>query len=173
MGNLTVEVTDGTNAVEGATVSLTETLTGTTDANGEVTIEDVDGGDYTLSVTATGYADYTQSVSIDGDTDVDVTLTPVDTLTITVDNGDDPAVAIEGASIVIGETTKTTTANGEAEFTNIPYDDYTATISADGYTTATEELQFRSNHKSFTVSLTSAQIFKLSIHYLFFIEQVV
>lgn len=156
MGNIAVNVTDGTNAISGATVSLSETITDTTDENGDVSFEDVDGGDYTLTVTADGYADYSDSLTVDGDEEVNVTLTPVDTLTITVDNGAEPAVAIEGASVVIGETTKTTDASGEVEFTNMPYDDYTATISADGYTTATEELQFRSNHKSFTVSLTSA-----------------
>lgn len=155
MGNISVNVTDGTNAISGATVSLTETITGTTDENGDVSFEDVEFGDYTLTVEKTGYADYTDSLTVDGDEEVNVTLTPVDTLTITVDNGADPAVAIEGASVVIGETTKTTNASGEAEFTNMPYDDYTATISANGYTTATETLQFRSNHKSFTVSLTS------------------
>lgn len=156
MGSISVNVTDGTNAISGATVSLTETITDTTDENGDVSFEDVEFGDYNLTVEKTGYADYTDSLTVDGDEEVSVTLTPVDTLTITVDNGADPAVAIEGASVIIGETTKTTNASGEAEFTNMPYDDYTVTISADGYTTTTEELQFRSNHKSFTVSLTSA-----------------
>jgi hypothetical protein len=37
----------------------------------------------------------------------------------------------------------------------LAYDDYTATIEATGYVTATEELAFRSNHKNFTVTLTA------------------
>ena len=100
-------------------------------------------------------ADYTDSLTVTGDAEVNVTLTEVGDLTITVDDGADPAVAIEGASVVIGETTKTTNASGEVEFNGLPYEDVSVTISADGYTTATETLQFRSNHKSFTVSLTS------------------
>ena len=36
------------------------------------------------------------------------------------------------------------------------YDDYSAEVSAEGYTTATESISFRSNHKSFTVSLTAS-----------------
>ena len=155
MGNISVNVTDGTNVISGATVSLTETITGTTDENGDVSFEDVEFGDYTLTVEKTGYADYTDSLTVTGDAEVNVTLTEVGDLTITVDNGADPAVAIEGASVVIGETTKTTNASGEVEFNGLPYEDVSVTISADGYTTATETLQFRSNHKSFTVSLTS------------------
>lgn len=155
MGNIAVNVTDGTNAISGATVSLTETITGTTDENGDVSFEDVEFGDYTLTVEKTGYADYTDSLTVTGDAEVNVTLTEVGDLTITVDDGADPAVAIEGASVVIGETTKTTNASGEVEFNGLPYEDVSVTISADGYTTATETLQFRSNHKSFTVSLTS------------------
>lgn len=155
MGNISVNVTDGTNVISGATVSLTETITGTTDENGDVSFEDVEFGDYTLTVEKTGYADYTDSLTVTGDAEVNVTLTEVGDLTITVDDGADPAVAIEGASVVIGETTKTTNASGEVEFNGLPYEDVSVTISADGYTTATETLQFRSNHKSFTVSLTS------------------
>ena len=155
VGNISVNVTDGTNVISGATVSLTETITGTTDENGDVSFEDVEFGDYTLTVEKTGYADYTDSLTVTGDAEVNVTLTEVGDLTITVDNGADPAVAIEGASVVIGETTKTTNASGEVEFNGLPYEDVSVTISADGYTTATETLQFRSNHKSFTVSLTS------------------
>ena len=155
VGNISVNVTDGTNVISGATVSLTETITGTTDENGDVSFEDVEFGDYTLTVEKTGYADYTDSLTVTGDAEVNVTLTEVGDLTITVDDGADPAVAIEGASVVIGETTKTTNASGEVEFNGLPYEDVSVTISADGYTTATETLQFRSNHKSFTVSLTS------------------
>ena len=155
LGNISVNVTDGTNVISGATVSLTETITGTTDENGDVSFEDVEFGDYTLTVEKTGYADYTDSLTVTGDAEVNVTLTEVGDLTITVDDGADPAVAIEGASVVIGETTKTTNASGEVEFNGLPYEDVSVTISADGYTTATETLQFRSNHKSFTVSLTS------------------
>ena len=153
MGDISVNVTDGVNAISGATVSLSETITDTTDADGEVTFEDVDVGNYTLTVTAEGYGDYTNSLTVTGDAEVNVTLTEVGDLTITVDNGADPAVAIEGASVVIGETTKTTDANGQVEFTGLPYEDVSVTISADGYTTATETLQFRSNHKTFTIQL--------------------
>jgi len=73
-----------------------------------------------------------------------------DTLTVTVSDGADPIV---GASVTIGSTTETTGDDGKASF-ELEYGDYTATISKEGYVTATETLAFRSNHKNFTVSLT-------------------
>lgn len=73
-----------------------------------------------------------------------------DTLTIEVNDGTDPII---GASVTIGETTETTGDDGKAEF-DLAYDDYTATITADGYNDAEESIAFRSNHKTFTVSLT-------------------
>lgn len=73
-----------------------------------------------------------------------------DTLTIVVDDGTNPII---GASVTIGETTGTTGVDGKAEF-DLAYDDYTATITADGYNNAEKSIVFRSNHKTFTVSLT-------------------
>ena len=77
----------------------------------------------------------------------------MDTITITVDDGTDP---VEGASVTIGETTKTTDSSGKCTFSGMTYDDYSAEVSAEGYITATESISFRSNHKSFTVSLTAS-----------------
>lgn len=47
---------------------------------------------------------------------------------------------------------ETTDANGKASF-ETEYGDYKVTISADGYTTKTENIAFRSNHKNFTIAL--------------------
>ena len=41
-------------------------------------------------------------------------------------------------------------------FTDYEYDDYSVEVSAEGYTTKEETISFRSNHKNFTISLTSA-----------------
>ena len=82
-------------------------------------------------------------------------MTPVGTLTVTVTDSEDEPSAISGATVVIGETSKTTGDDGKAEFPNLTYEDKSATISADGYTSKTETLAFRSNHKSFTVQLVA------------------
>lgn len=74
------------------------------------------------------------------------------TLKIKVKDGEDN---VSGATVTIGTTEKTTDANGEVEF-ELEYGDYTATISAEGYATVTEELAFRSNHKNFEIELESS-----------------
>lgn len=72
-----------------------------------------------------------------------------DILKITITDGNNP---IEDATIVIGEDSEVTDSDGKAEF-ELEYGDYSATINADGYTSKTESLAFRSNHKNFTVTL--------------------
>ena len=74
------------------------------------------------------------------------------TQTLTVTVTDESSVAISGASVVIGETSKSTGDDGKATF-QLAYGDYEATVSADGYATVTEELAFRSNHKNFEIEL--------------------
>lgn len=84
-----------------------------------------------------------------------IELEVTDTITITVDDGDDTPNPIEGAKVTIGETEKTTDNNGQVTFTDMTYDDYTVSVTAEGYDDEEETIQFRSNHKSFTISLTA------------------
>ena len=77
---------------------------------------------------------------------------PKPILEITVTDGTNP---VSGATVTIGTDSETTDATGKAEF-ELAYGDYSATIEATGYTTATESLAFRSNHKNFSVTLESA-----------------
>ena len=153
IADITVNVSDGTNAISGATVTIGDDEE-TTDENGDAEFESVYEGSQTVTVTKTGYADKTSTINVDEThTSFTITLEPVDTITITVDDGDDTPTAIEGASVKIGSTTKTTDSNGQCTFTNMTYQDYSAEASATGYTTKTETVSFRSNHKSFTISL--------------------
>lgn len=146
-------MSDGNDAISGATVTI-GTDSETTDSDGEATFDDIAYGTYTVSVSKTGYATKSASITVDATHGTfTVTLEVVDTITITVDDGTN---AIEGASVKIGSTTKTTNSSGECTFTGMTYQDYSAEVSAEGYTTKTETLQFRSNHKSFTVSLETA-----------------
>lgn len=71
------------------------------------------------------------------------------TLTVTVTDGADP---ITGATVTVDGDSETTGSDGEATFT-LGYGDYSATIRASGYTTKTENIAFRSNHKNFTIAL--------------------
>ena len=49
-------------------------------------------------------------------------------------------------------TEKTTDATGKASF-DLTYGDYIVTIAKEGYTTKTENIAFRSNHKNFTITI--------------------
>lgn len=157
---VTVTVTDGANPISGAVVTFTDhddtgvTFTGTTDASGEVEIE-VPLEKYDVTAKATNYVDYTHpsTVTVSEDTTLAIEMDIItDTLTVTVNDGTD---AISGATVTIGEDSETTGEDGVATFEDMPYDDYSAEVSATGYTTKTETLAFRSNHKTFTVSLVA------------------
>lgn len=109
---------------------------------------------YSVSVTKTGYADKTQSITVDRHhVSFEVELTVVDTISFTINDGTDP---INGASVKIGTTTKTTGSSGGCTFPNMPYGTYSAEVSMEGYTTKTESIVFDATHKSFTVSLVAA-----------------
>lgn len=72
--DLTFNVTDADGAVNGATVSI-DGKTGTTGAAGGCTVKNVSKGSKTLTVTATGHADYSANVTVSKSTTIDVTLT--------------------------------------------------------------------------------------------------
>lgn len=65
--NISVRVTDGTDAISGASVSLfrnnTVIASSTTGSAGGCTLSNVEDGSYTLLVTKTGFNDYTESVT--------------------------------------------------------------------------------------------------------------
>ena len=75
------------------------------------------------------------------------------TLTVIVTDGEDP---LKDADVTIGETTEATDATGKAEFT-LDYDDYSAKIELTGYVTQTVELKFRSNKKTFNITLEESE----------------
>jgi len=159
---VTVTVTDGVNPIEDAVVTFTDhddvgvVFTGETDASGEVVIE-VPLEKYDVTATATGYVDYIHpsTVTVSEDTTLAIAMDIItDTLTVTVKDSVSEE-AISGATVTIGTDSETTDENGVATFDDMPYDDYSAEISATDYTTKTETLAFRSNHKAFTVSLVA------------------
>lgn len=77
---------------------------------------------------------------------------PTRTVSITINDGTDP---LQSASVVIGETTKTTGSAGGCSFT-LADGKYEATVTKEGYTTKTEEITVAYDEVSFTISLISA-----------------
>ena len=80
-------VNDGTDAIEGATVTVDES-TETTDSAGGCSISDVTDGEHTVTVTADGYTDYTGTITVSEDnTSFTISLTATRTLTFSVNDG--------------------------------------------------------------------------------------
>lgn len=153
-------MTDGTDAISGATVVLSDseefTSSKTTDSDGVVIFEEIDNGTYNLTVSKSDYTTYTETISVSGaDITVDVELTPTRIINFTVDDGTDP---IQGATVTIdGDTSnkKTTGSSGGCTAT-LADGEHEIVVSKDGYTTETETITTDSTHNSFTISLTTS-----------------
>ena len=73
-------------------------------------------------------------------------------ISFTINDGTDP---IQGASVTIGSTTKTTGSAGGCSFTGVSEGSVSVEVSKEGYTTKTETITVDSTHTSFTISLVS------------------
>ena len=69
--NISVSVTDGTNPVSGASVSLTKNseiiASSTTGSAGGLTLSNVEDGSYNITLTKDGFVDYTDTVVTSSD----------------------------------------------------------------------------------------------------------
>jgi ELWxxDGT repeat protein len=116
--NVSFTVTDGTNPLEGATVSFNE-ATGTTDASGVYIFAEVlPAADMAYTITMAGYEDVTGTATVvDQDISVDEAMTLI-VYTVTF-NVSDLDGAIEGATVTFGGSDMITDAGGSALFTDI------------------------------------------------------
>ena len=172
--DIDVTVTDGTDPINGAAVTLTDktdntkTFTGTTDATGECTIEEVPLGTYVVTATATGFENYTGSsdFEVEEDTDsLEIEMTAEVTTTdiaVTVTDGTDP---VQGASVTLTDTTdseitKTGTSGsaGGCTLSNVAFGTYTVTASCEGYEnyTGAESLVVTAETTTLAIQLTAA-----------------
>lgn len=71
--NITFSVTDGSDPIEGATVTI-GSITGTTGSAGGCTLQNVPAGSQTVTVKKAGYTDYSKSITVSEATTIDVTL---------------------------------------------------------------------------------------------------
>ena len=110
--DISVIISDGNNnVVSGAAVTIAGQEQ-TTDNNGKANFEDIKEGSQTVTVTKSGFADYSGSITVGTNVTFSISLTPVGTLSITVNDGTD---AISGASVVLDDTTKTTNEEGKVD----------------------------------------------------------
>ena len=151
--NLVITVTDGTNAISSASVKIGST-TQTTNGEGKTTFTGLTYGDYAIEVTKTGYYDLEDTVRFRANhKNFTLALSELPTLTVTVTDDGETPTAINGATVTIDETSKTTNAQGKAEF-KLDYGDYEASVSATGYTTKTADIEFTASKTGATVKLT-------------------
>lgn len=61
---ISFSVNDGTDAIQGATVTV-DGKTGTTGSAGGCSINEITNGEYTVTVTKEGYEDYTNTITVD------------------------------------------------------------------------------------------------------------
>lgn len=75
-------------------------------------------------------------------------------ISITVTDGTDP---VQGASVVIGETTKTTGSAGGCSFNGLTEGEKTVTVTADGYVEKTATISVDSTNLTFEIELTAVE----------------
>lgn len=64
--------------------------------------------------------------------------------------------AVQGATVTIGETSKTTGSAGGCSFNDVEEGTVTVTVAKEGYTTKTEVITVDEEHTSFIITLTEA-----------------
>ncbi|WP_371377224.1 carboxypeptidase regulatory-like domain-containing protein [Sporomusa aerivorans] len=135
LGTITITITDRTNTVSGATVTLNETTSGTTDEMGQVIFYSQPVGMTGYTVTKSGYDTKSGSITIVNGTAASETIAIIrqtGTATITITNGIDP---ISGATVTIPAFAWTVTTNelGQATFTDVPTGTYNFTATKTDY----------------------------------------
>lgn len=155
-GSIHGTVTDGTNPISGASVTNGST-TVTTSPDGSYAILDVIPGTYTVTASATGYQNSSQTVSVTSGqiatANFSLTLILNGTITVIVKDASTNS-PIAGASVTNSNKTVTTDESGNYTILDAP-GTYTVTASAVGY---------QSSSQSVTVqeSTTSIADFNLS-----------
>ena len=163
------QVTDGTNPIVGASVSVTDgtyTYPALTDSNGDFTVTGVPDGSYTVTFSATGFANTTQSAAVNGtDENMGVISMTATGYTLTGRVVDASSVAINGATVSVsdGVTTyppATTDSNGDFTITGLGNGTYIITVTATNYDTnsGTSATIVSANANAGTIVLTSTII---------------
>jgi hypothetical protein len=145
--DITFSVTENDSPVSGATISIKDSdgaqwgNSWTTSTNGTVMVENIPYGEYTATVTKTGYVTETDvPFAVSGDATVPIALElDVNTVTFTAYNDLTLPSTLSGVTVAVNGTTKTTDGSGVAEF-NLADGTYTYTASKTGFVTGITSL---------------------------------
>ncbi|GEM_PF-3779571 len=153
---LTFSVMDNTDAaVEDATVEVDGSMLHTNSDGVADTLISSLPDPHEYSVMKDGYKDVSGSVSIPyKDTTVHVTLMKYYTVTFNVTDGSDP---IEGASITVGDSSRTTGAEGTATIMLVN-GDYNYTVTADNFEEASGSFSVADEDQTVDVTMTATAI---------------
>lgn len=155
-GDISVNVTDGTNAIAGVSLTLTDnadvTETATTDETGNATFENISVGTYNLTAEKESYLDKTVTVTVDGDVSVNIEMTITRNVNFTITDGTD---GVANAMVVIDETIEKTTGVAGGCTAILTDGEHTVTVTADGYVTKTETINVSEEDTAFTITVTA------------------
>lgn len=158
---ISIKVEDeNSSGVSGASVTLTdgtETYNETTDATGECKLENIPEGTYNITVSCTGYKDYSDEVELTVESaDIEVTLEEIETvdITVTVTDGSDPIQDVV-VTVVDDEITATTGSAGGCTLTAVPTGVKTITATKEGYTEYSDEVTVTSETSTLSITLTA------------------
>ncbi|UZR98496.1 SUMF1/EgtB/PvdO family nonheme iron enzyme [Chondrinema litorale] len=132
--SITFNISDGTNPIENAKVVMDEESYLSV-ANGEVIIDELENGNYSYSISAKGFKDYTSEFTInDANLEENITLTPIEeslySITFNISDGTSP---IENAKVVMDNESHLSDANGKVVIDELENGTYNYSISADGF----------------------------------------
>ncbi|PLX18056.1 MAG: hypothetical protein C0599_12770 [Salinivirgaceae bacterium] len=156
-GNMvTVNVSSGGNPIENATVTVQETYTAQSNADGIAILEGIPTGvNRSVNVEAENYLPYSTNINILSDVELDVNLEPAifHALTIIVLNNDsfvsDATVEIDGTYTTTSDT------NGEASFAEIENGTHSIIITKTGFETLSESINLTSDSTvTYNINLT-------------------
>jgi Carboxypeptidase regulatory-like domain/von Willebrand factor type A domain len=165
-GSVTVTVNDGTSPVSGASVSATNdgvTQTGTTAADGTVTLASIPAGTASVTASKTNYDNGTRSVSIVADSTATTTITIARqtgsiAATVTDEFGAPVSNAVISATNEGTTVTRNTTSNGTVSLVGLPTGTVSVSVTATGFNAPAAQNVTVVNNTSvpFTIALQRA-----------------
>lgn len=157
-GSITFTVTDGTDPIEGAIISIEDSeIVLTTNPQGVATAHLVDG-DYSFTVFAVYYQEFSGSFTIAGEAETkDITMTPVAgslyTITFSVNSDGDPVVNAE-IKIAGLAGNLTTDEDGEVNI-DLPNGNYSYNVAAENFYPKSGSFTVAGAVKTVDIELTS------------------
>lgn len=157
----TFSVTDGSAAVEGATVKATaggKDYTATTDSTGKAVL-DLPAGSYTYTVTKSGFETKSDSITVSNTGNIDVALTKI-TVTYQVKwkfTDEATSTALKDVSVSVNDTVLISNASGEVT-ANLPNGSYPYTATLSGYDEVSGTAEVNGSSVSITKTMAKSTV---------------